>query len=379
MKIVFLSNKMTPHQEALSTALHAQVGKDFTFIESDVTDKDLPIGWQSQFGADFILRYHAGEQTVEAYYAAVRKLVDEADVLITGSAPESLLKKRKKDGKLIFRYTERPLKEGKEPARYLPRFIRWHRRNPGGKPIYLLCAGAYTASDYAGFGLFKDRAYKWGYFPATKRYESAETLTAGKNPQKILWCGRMIDWKHPDDALEVAGRLKANGYDFDMDLIGTGDMTEALVQKVAAAGLTDCVHLPGAMKPAEVRVEMERAGIYLFTSDRREGWGAVLNESMNSGCAVVACRDIGAAPFLVRDGENGFLYPAGDMDGLYEKVVYLLEHPAEQARLGKAAYRTVTEEWNAEEAAVRVVRLAQAILDGDRHPDLYADGPCSRA
>ena len=44
----------------------------------------------------------------------------------------------------------------------------------------------------------------------------------------------------------------------------------------------------GALKPADVRKEMERADIFLFTSDYKEGWGAVLNEAMNARCAIVA-------------------------------------------------------------------------------------------
>lgn len=51
------------------------------------------------------------------------------------------------------------------------------------------------------------------------------------------------------------------------------------------------------MKASEVRSYMEKADIYLFTSDFNEGWGAVLNESMNSGCAVVASHAIGSVPF----------------------------------------------------------------------------------
>ena len=45
---------------------------------------------------------------------------------------------------------------------------------------------------------------------------------------------------------------------------------------------------------------MEESEIYLVTSDRKEGWGAVVNEAMNSGCAVVADHMIGAAPWMIR-------------------------------------------------------------------------------
>ena len=117
----------------------------------------------------------------------------------------------------------------------------------------------------------------------------------------------------------------------------------------------------------------------MFTSDRQEGWGAVLNESMNSGCAVVASHAIGAVPYLMKHNSNGLIYKSGDIDALYQNVKYLLDHPEEQRRLGEAAYRTITEEWNAEIAAERFVNLAQHILDGDKYPDLYESGPCSKA
>ena len=62
---------------------------------------------------------------------------------------------------------------------------------------------------------------------------------------------------------------------------------------------------------------MEKTGIFLFTSDRQEGWGAVLNEAMNSGCAVVASHLIGAVPFLKKKKKNGLVYSSGDRKTLF--------------------------------------------------------------
>ena len=58
---------------------------------------------------------------------------------------------------------------------------------------------------------------------------------------------------------------------------------------------------------------------------------------------------------------------------------YLLDNPAEQERLGKAAYETITGAWNAETAAERLVALSKHLLSGEKYPDLYPTGPCSRA
>ena len=96
---------------------------------------------------------------------------------------------------------------------------------------------------------------------------------------------------------------------------------------------------------------MEESEIFLFTSDRNEGWGAVLNESMNSACAVVANCAIGSVPFLLNNGDNGYIYKDGDVDDLYNKVKSLLDNADERKCIAKNAYATMVDEWNAENAA----------------------------
>ena len=62
-------------------------------------------------------------------------------------------------------------------------------------------------------------------------------------------------------------------------------MEQQLRQMIHDKQLDDCVSMLGAMSPEKVRDYMEAADIFLFTSDFNEGWGAVLNEAMNSSCA----------------------------------------------------------------------------------------------
>ena len=374
MKVVFVSNYFNHHQKPVCDAFYSRCGEDFRFVATETMPQERQALGYVPLTAPYVVNAWGDDRPRQMAEA----LIDGADVVITGSAPESLLRGRIRAGKLLFRYSERPLKEGNDPLKYLPRLVKWHLRSPMTKPIYMLCASAYTAPDYARFGLFRNRCYRWGYFPETKRYDDIGALMEGKDPASILWVGRMIDWKHPDDALEVAGRLRRAGCCFKMTMIGMGDMEQQLRARIAAYGLTDCVHLLGSMKPEEVRTHMEKAGIFLFTSDKNEGWGAVLNESMNSGCAVVGCEAIGSVPYLIRSGENGLTYAPGDVDGLYEQVKFLLDQPEARRELGAAACRTITESWNAETAVERFLELAGRILAGEKSPDGYAAGPCSR-
>lgn len=372
MKIVYLSWFFNHHFSALSDVLWEKTNKNYWFIET----MDIP-GEQRRLG------YHDFERpyllNLKDHREQILQVLQDADVVVTGSAPEWLVRHRLKTGKLTFRYAERPLNKGPELWKYPIRLVRWNWRNPFWKPIYLLCASGYTSSDYARFGMFRNRAYQWGYFPEAKRYENLEALLEGKGKNHILWCGRFLDWKHPDDALAVLKRLKDAGYTFQTDFIGCGELEAQLHRLAKEWELEDCVRFLGSMPPETVREYMEKAGIYLFTSDRREGWGVVLNEAMNSGCAVIAGHAIGATPYLVKDGQNGLVYESCNRDMLYEKLSRLLDNPQEQIRLGRNAYRTVTEAWCADTAADRLIDLSRRLLEGEVYPDICDYGPCRKA
>lgn len=372
MKIVFLTNYLNHHQTALTQALWEKTNGELWVLETDVMSRErIRMGCAPRETAYTLPVWENRDRAVQ--------LIREADVVIAGSAPEKLVRKRIKTGKLLLRYSERPLKEGAEPLKYLPRLLRWHWRNPRKKPIYLLCASGYAAEDYAKFGLFRSRAYQWGYFPETVVYRDFSALMAKKDPARMVWCGRFLELKHPEDVLAAAAGLRLRGYVFAIDFIGSGALEAQLRQRVRELRLEDCVSFLGTMPPQQVRRHMEQAGIFLFTSDRREGWGAVLNEAMNSGCAVIAGDAAGAVPYLAEDGRNALVYPSRDVDGLSERMRFLLEYPEEQKRLGRAAYETITATWNGETAAARVIALAEQLLSGQPSGELFREGPCSPA
>ncbi len=371
MKLVFLSNWFNHHQAALSDALWRETEGQYLFVETQPMPRE-----QAQLGYPWLQRSYV--VPLSGNEETVLQAIREADGVIAGSAPEWLIQKRIQSGKLLFRYAERPLRNGLEPLKYLPRLLRWHWRNPGSKPIYLLCASGYTAGDYGKFGLFRGKAFCWGYFPAFQPQEEA-VLFSRKRTAEILWCGRFLELKHPEAALHAALRLKQAGYAFVLNFLGSGEKEPALHREAEGLGLGDCIRFLGPQPAEQVRREMEQAGIFLFTSDRREGWGVVLNEAMNSGCAVIASHAIGSVPFLLKHGENGLVYPSGEDAALFDCLRYLLDHPEQQRRLGAAAYRTIREGWTAELAARRLMVLTKALLEGKNGQDLFSEGPCSPA
>lgn len=379
-KIVFLSNYFNHHQKPFCEVMYSLLGNGFKFIETDkMTNERKKLGW----GEKFIPSYVISENDYKNDLSKCQKMIDEADAVITGSAPEFLIERRKKEKKLIFRYSERIFKKKMKLYKYPFRLVRWSLKYRNDN-IYLLCASAYTSADYGRFFLFRNKCYKWGYFPKVEKY-NIEELLKNKFSEKnnscasILWVGRLIGWKHPDASILLAEKLKNEGYNFKLSIIGTGELEENLKTMIIEKKLSDCVNILGAMSPEEVREYMKEADIYLFTSDRNEGWGAVLNESMNSGCAVVASHAIGSVPFLIENKKNGLIYKDGDYEDFYKKVTLLLDSKERRRELSKNAYFTMTEIWNAENAAKRFISLAQAILDGEKDPEIFETGVCSRA
>ena len=123
---------------------------------------------------------------------------------------------------------------------------------------------------------------------------------------------------------------------------------------------------------------MEQADIYLVTSDRGEGWGAVVNEAMNSGCAVVADHMIGAVPYLISHGENGLIYEDKNSRQLFELTAWLAQDRSRCRKLGEQAYHTITKEWNPENAAACLMELIGKLKLDNRERNQKAKAQCAQ-
>lgn len=369
MKIVFISNYFTHHQKPLSDALSVLTQGDYIFLATEkMSDDRKQQGWTIDL-PDYVHELDMNDsKAVERYI----HIINQADAVIQGHLYDELIAERTKQHKLTFIYNERLYKSVKRYLKaplYLYKGIKY-------RDCHILAASAYTPYDYSLTGCYLNRCYKFGYFPETKNYSDLELMFQAKNPIQIIWVARFIDWKHPEIPVQIAQRLKAEGIQFKLKMIGTGIMEEDVRREVTAKNLDFEVEVTGVMPPTQVRIEMEHAGIGIFTSDRNEGWGAVLNEAMNSGCAVVASHEIGAVPYLIEDGKTGLIYKDGDINDLYAKTKRLLANPSLQHELGDYALQTIQNTWNAQKAAENLIMLINHFLLGTDIPDF---GPCSKA
>lgn len=370
--IIFVSNFLNHHQEGLCKELYRLTNGDFIFIATEsIPEERIDMGYRDMNSEyPFVFRAYEGDGA----YKQSLNICKNADIAVIGSASDDYIKVREKR-QITFKYSERPYKDSGILKSLLSE-VRHHYRFLN-KNIYLLCASAYTAFDHAKFGMYKNRTYKWGYFPEVLSYDIEKVLAdkVDANGTSLLWAGRIIDWKHTEVAIRLAVKLNQSGYKCWLKIIGTGDCEEQMKSLVKKENAESYIEFTGPMSPEKVREEMKKASLFFITSDKKEGWGAVVNEAMNSGCCVFANKQVGSAPFLINDGENGFIY--SDEDELYKKTVSVISDKSKINEIGKNAYKTVSENWAYEIAAERLLSLADALNNGRQTP--FADGPCSKA
>lgn len=379
MKIVYLTNVLNHYQLALSNSFNSLPDVEYHFVATTPIAEEriaLKIKDYNHTTEYAICAMDDAEEEKKAYDAFMN-----ADIAIVGTTPAKykyMYITRLKKNMLTFWASERVYK--KEPGKWeMPlRKVLYLFRHSQYKSKYMLCASAFTAGDYARTGNYIGKTYKWGYFPEFVQYDLDELMKKKDAAKiKIVWTGRYLRWKHPESMLHLGEYLKKRGYDFEIEMIGTGEIIDEIKQHVSQKKLEDCVHVIGSMTPQDVRKHMEEANIYAFTSDRGEGWGVVLNEAMNSGCAVIGSHSIGSVPYLIQDGENGLIFESENWDDLCRKVESLLENPAAMNAYGRAAYKTIKETWNPDVAAQRLKVLGECLLNNRETP--FESGPCSKA
>ena len=371
MKVAFVSNYINHHQIPFCNAMNELLEGEFTFVQTEPMEEErVRMGWHEAERPSYVRCYYEEEEYC-------RQLILDCEVVLFGGTDEeSYIVERLKAGSLTIRISERLYKTGQwkavSPRGLKKKYIDHTRYRKAS--VYLLCAGGYVPSDFHIVRAYPGKMYCWGYFPETKKYDIEKLLeekgydregNGGIRVPYFLWAARMIDWKHPELAVETARHLKEKGLSFHMDLIGDGQMRSEMEALADRYGLREQVAFLGYQPPEQVRQSMEKADVFLFTSDRKEGWGAVANEAMNSGCAVIADHMIGAVPFLMKSGENGLIYEDKKAEQLFALAELLAKDRAFSRKLGRNGYRTITEVWNAENAARRLMELIEKILRQD--------------
>lgn len=204
----------------------------------------------------------------------------------------------------------------------------------------------------------EDRGY-WGNMDNIEVIPNAAMLP-GNEPsdvscKRIIAVGR-LDYQKGFDRLVQAWALvqKTDRYgDWRLDIFGQGEWKDMLQQMIEKTGLqnTACVNRP----TTKIGDEYAHSSM-LVMSSHYEGFPMVMIEAMACGLPVVSF-DYKCGPNdIIQDGVNGLLVKDGDIEGLANAMMRLMENEEERKAMGRNA-RRVTETYSEEKVMKQWVDL----------------------
>ena len=167
--------------------------------------------------------------------------------------------------------------------------------------------------------------------------ERLEIVGARQGSKTLLYVGRLEEVKRVHDLISMAALLRSWGHDFQLILVGDGSQRITLQADIDQLGLKDHVFLAG---PATQELIVELFGLADVVVSPH--MGRALGEAALAAAPIVAY-DLDWQSELIRDGENGRLIPAGDVEAFATAVADLLSSHDEARRLGQAARTTAME------------------------------------
>ena len=151
----------------------------------------------------------------------------------------------------------------------------------------------------------------------------------------VGWIGRMTAVKRTDVVLTAFRRLKDDGVDAVLCMVGDGPDRRSVEDLAGELGIMRDSLFPGYQE--DVGPFFAAFDVFVLPSGN-EGTPVTAIEALASGCPVVATR-VGGVPDVVTDGEDGFLVEPGDVDELATSMARLANDSGLRARMGRSRPR----------------------------------------
>ncbi len=153
--------------------------------------------------------------------------------------------------------------------------------------------------------------------PSEERSRLKKSLGIDDMHKVVCICARLEGYKGHDCFIGAAEQLLLKSDDYRFIIIGTGSLEKSLRAKVRSLGLDGKIIFTGFVD--DVAPLMNICDVNVNCSSGTETSCLALSEGMSLGVVSVAS-DYGGNPYMVRDGENGYLYPTGNSSALAECI-----------------------------------------------------------
>jgi len=222
---------------------------------------------------------------------------------------------------------------------------------------YGRCVDLFLAPSQFVRDKFVEHGWDGTKFEVLPHFQPAHGI--GVQPAKdapILYFGRLSVEKGVDDLLRAVARLpKAR-----LIIAGDGPQRTELQSLAASLGLLN-VEFAGHLGPEQRDSLIARSRFTVLPSHAYETLGKTILESYAEGRAVVAS-DLGSRRELVREGETGLLYRAGDPHALSDAIAALSSRPELAQSMGLAGWELVRQHHTPEAHYQRLMSLYEGLI-----------------
>ena len=206
----------------------------------------------------------------------------------------------------------------------------------------------------AYFHKYGARPNRTFYLPMEPDYELIESLPAehieqvrarfGLMPgrRRVLFSGRFILEKRVDLLVRAFSQVAAARPEWDLVLLGSGPLKAEVAALVSPQLAGRIVWIDALRDPADVFAVYHCCDVLALTS-QYDAWALVVNEAVACGMALVCSDVVGSTAELLRDGVNGRLFRANDLDGLVAALGDVMN--IERLPAMQAASRQLLAEW----------------------------------
>ena len=176
----------------------------------------------------------------------------------------------------------------------------------------------------------------------------------------ILFVGKLIPKKQPLLLLKAYRRLRER-VPCAVLFVGDGELRTEMERYILSNVMTD-VRISGFLNQTEVPKAYAASDVFVLPSTSGETWGLAVNEAMNFGLPVVVSDVVGCAGDLVRDGENGHVSCADDVDAMRQVLERLVEQTNMRTQYGLRSQEIIAG-WGMSQTAGGIVEAAVSVSE----------------
>lgn len=173
-------------------------------------------------------------------------------------------------------------------------------------------------------------------------------------PLRLLYLGRIED--NAKGVFWLPDILRQLKCDYHLTVAGDGPDLSELRQRFGHMG--EKVSFKGYVAPSDVSSLVSQHDLLVMPS-RFEGFGLTLIEAMSQGCPAVVSRIAGVTDLIVTEGEDGFLFPVGDVRRAAAHIETFAQNKALRLKMANAAAKKVEVAFDAAQVGKAYAALLQ--------------------